>query len=45
MLEQIQPIETYPLKHMAGAKSNDSAYKATRPSRILRSEKLVTPVT
>ena len=45
VLEQIQPIETYPLKHMAGAKSNDSAYKATRPSRILRSEKLVTPVT
>ena len=30
---------------MAGAKGNDSAYKATRPSRILRSEKLVTPVT
>ena len=45
VLEQIQPTETYSLKHMASVKSNDSAYKATRPSRILRSEKLVTPVT
>ena len=29
---------------MAGIKSNDSAYTALRPSRILRSEKLVTSV-
>ena len=36
---------TYLLKGMAGVKSNDSTYTAIRPSRILRSEKLVMSVT
>ena len=40
-----QSKNTLLLKDMVGVKSNDSVYTATRPSRILRPDKLVTSVT
>ena len=46
VLEQIRTLQEYLfIKGMAAVKSNDSAYTAIRPSRILHSKKLVTSVT